>query len=159
MKMFTTKSGNLINIQDEDAIQKLPHEVQENIRIANETLESMADDIFDFDSEKRVRQAGYTPQQAEDIAYKLRIEKIQVGQIFQYGNKSLVLTPFKTVVPSQNYMTALQDRLYEITTVDQEVMVSNLKAQVQWFTSLSFFGLIKLAFKRLISNLKGKNNG
>jgi len=135
----------------------------EQLKVAQEAdaaFEEITQDVFDFESENRVRRAGYSPQEAEDIAFILKKENIQVGQVFKYhrarGVELLTLTPFKTVVPAQTYITSLQDRLFEITTVDQEVMVSNLKSQVQQFTSLSFFGLIKLAFKRLI---KGRNNG
>jgi hypothetical protein len=81
-----------------------------------------------------------------------------VGEVFSYRDKHLVLTPFKTVVSSQDYITVLQDRVFELTTVPVEIEVVNLKKTIQEFTSLSFFGLIKLAFKR-INFLKGKNNG
>ncbi len=123
-------------------------------------IESFNNDVFDFESEARMREAGYLPSQVEDMAKFMKKNNIQVGQLFSFNGKLKVLTPFKTVVDGQNYVTALQDRLFEITTVDQEIMVSQLKTQVQEFTSLSFLGLIALSFKRLYNNLfKGKNNG
>lgn len=149
-----------INLKDQEAIDKLSGDARKAADLVNKTFDDMTNDIFDFESEDRVRKAGYLPSQAEEIAKFMKDNKIQVGQLFEYDGKSKVLTPFKTVVDAQNYVTALQDRLFEITTVDQEIMVSQLKTQVQEFTSLSFLGLIGLAFKRLINNLsKGKNNG
>lgn len=153
-KSVFLSNQEILGIKSQDSlkkeeIKKLPQRVQTEIEVANEVFEAMNHDIFDFESEKRVRDAGYTPSEAEEIAFKMRNERIQVGQLFTYQGKQLVLTPFKTVVPAQTYVTSLQDRLFEITTVDQEVMVSQLKTQVRWFTSLSFFGLIGLALKRL----------
>lgn len=114
-------------------------------------------DVMNFDSEKRVRKAGFTPQEAEDVAYI--IKKKQIGEIFEYKNKQLVLTPFKTVVSAQIYLTTIQDRFLELTSVTTELEIAELKKTIQEFTSLSFFGLIKLAFKQKYILLKGKING
>lgn len=123
-------------------------------------LETFNEEVFDFDSEARVRKAGYTMSQAEDMAKYMERKKIKVGQIFQFEGEQKVLTPFKTVVNAQVYMTALQDRLFEITTVDQEIMVSQLKTRLDQFTSLSILGLITYVLKRTYNNLfKGNKNG
>lgn len=158
MNIKHSKRGGLTTIQSDEIsnkISKLSPESQSNIQQVNDAINEMVDDIFDFDSENRVRKAGYLPSEVEELARYMKSNNIQVGQVFQFGSKSKVLTPFKTVVDVQNYVTALQDRLFEITTVDQELMVSQLKTQVKEFTSLSFFGLIRLAFKKLI-NSKGE---
>lgn len=135
-----------------EKIKTLPKESQEAIAIVNQTFDEMNNDVFDFESEARVRQAGYTPQQAEDI--EKIVKRKQVGEIFEFNKQQLVLTPFQTVVPAQTYVQALQDRVLQLTTVPAEVEISNLKAKINGFTSLSFFGLIKLAFKRLTKTEK-----
>lgn len=132
-----------------EEIDKLPEESKKNIQIARKAFEEINNDVFDFASESRVRASGWTAQQAEDIAKLLKRNKIQVGQIFFYNEHQLVLTPFKTIVAAQVYITAVQDRLLELTSVSTEVEIANLKKTIQTFTSLSFFGLITLSFKRL----------
>lgn len=116
---------------------------------ADDSFNEITSLVEDFDSEDRVRKAGFTPQQAEDIAYILKTK--QVGEIFSYRDKQLVLTPFKTVVDAQVYLSLIQDRFLELTSVPAEVEIADLKKTINKFTSLSFFGLIKLAFKRLRS--------
>lgn len=150
------KSGltTITNDDVQDKIKSLPAENQARIKEANDALEDICSDVFDFESEDRVRKAGFTPQQAEDIAYI--VKKKQVGEIFQFQGKQLVLTPFKTVVAAQLYLTTIQDRVLELTTVPTEIEIAGLKKTINEFTSLSFFGLIKLAIKNL---LKGRNNG
>lgn len=138
-----------------EQIKTLPESSQKAIAEANAAFDEITNDVFDFESESRVRKAGYTPQEAEDIA-KI-VQRKQVGEIFEFNKQKLVLTPFKTVVPAQTYIQALQDRLLEVTTVSTEIEISNLKSKINGFTSLSFFGLIKLAFKRLTKT--EKNNG
>lgn len=143
-------------------VEKLPLETRNFIRAAqaevSQEIEKISKDVFDFESEDRIRKAGYTPQQAEDIAFLSK--SAGVGKMFSYAGKTLVLTPFKTVVDAQIYITAIQDRLLETTTVPVEIEVAQLKKAIQEFTSLSFVGLIGLAFKRSFNNLrKGKNNG
>jgi hypothetical protein len=161
MNVKPSKKGGLITIQSqeiENQISSLPKENRSRIEEANTALNEMMDDVNDFESEQRIRKAGFSPQEAEDIAYMVRDHR--VGQIFTYNQKSIVLTPFNTVVDAQVYLTAIQDRLLELTTVPTEVEISNLKKTIQEFTSLSFFGLIKLAFTNLLTNLtKGKSNG
>lgn len=137
-----------------EQIKALPESSQAAIREVDEAFNEITNDVFDFDSENRVRAAGYTPQQAEDIAKLSRSSG--VGMMFRHNNKNLVLTPFKTVVDAQLYLSAVQNRLLELTTVPVEVEVANLKSMVKSFTSLSFFGLIKLAFTNL---LKGNTRG
>lgn len=120
---------------------------------ADKAFDEITRDVFDFDSEDRVRRHGYTPQQAEDLAFLIKSQDIKVGQLFQFRGKSLVMTPFKTVVESQVYVTTIQDQVINLAS---EIEVRKNEAQIlrngiQEFTSLSFFGLIKLAFKRLRS--------
>lgn len=133
----------------QEDIKKLSPEVQKAVAEANEAFEEMTDLVFDFASENRVRSAGYLPSQAENLAKLMRDEKIKVGQIFEFLGKQKVLTPFETVVDAQVYLTALQDRVLETTTVPVEIEVAGLKKTIQEFTSLSFVGLIGLAIKRL----------
>lgn len=106
-------------------------------------FDEMNKDIFDFDSEARIRNSGFKQSEAEELAKIVKTK--QVGQVFQYGSKFMVLTPFKTVVPAQLYVNTIQESL--LVTTDA----------LQTFTSASFFGLIRLAFKRLIT--KGDRNG
>lgn len=130
----------------------------DQLRTAQETdraLSELNGDIFNFESESKVRKAGFTPQQAKDIANIVKTK--QIGEIFQYKNKQLVLTPFKTVVDAQVYLTTLQNRLLEVTTVSAEIEILTLKKTINEFTSLSFFDLIKLSFTRLFT--KGNKNG
>ena len=149
--------SKVINLKNKDIRKEVTPEVSKMISEVDTAFEEIGNDVFDFESEDRVRKAGYTPQQAEDIAFKIKSERLQVGQIFQYRGKQLVLSPFKTVVPAQLYLTTIQDRVLELTTVATEVEIAGLKNTINEFTSLSFFGLIKLAFKRLYINLlKGK---
>lgn len=142
------------HLEQRAILKTLSKETQEGVAQADAAFEEMTRDVFDFESEARVRKAGFTPQQAEDIANMVRTK--QVGQIFQYQGKQLVLTPFKTVVPAQTYLTTIQDRVLELTTVPTEIEIAGLKKTINEFTSLSFFGLIKLAITKL---LKGRNNG
>lgn len=116
---------------------------------SDEYFEEINKDVSNFESEARIRAAGFTQQQAEDIAYLIKTK--YVGEIFNYASKQLVLTPFKTVVPAQTYLIAVQDRLLEVTSVPNEIEIAGLKKTIQEFTSLSFFGLIKLAVKRLFT--------
>jgi hypothetical protein len=148
--------SKVINLKDQNMRSVATPELSKMIDQVDDEFEKIGNDVFDFESEDRVRKAGYTPQQVEDIAFKMKTENIKVGQIFQYGGKQLVLSPFKTVVPAQVYLTTIQDRLLEITSVPTEVEIAGLKKTINEFTSLSFLGLIKLAFKRLLTNLKGK---
>lgn len=144
-----------VDAQVKEQIKTLPKESQEAIRQANAAFEEITNDVFDFESENRIRKAGWTPSQAEDIAKLSR--KNGVGKMFQYDKKTLVLTPFKTVVEAQVYLSVVQDRLLELTSVPVETEVIQLKQTIKSFTSLTFFGLIKLAFSSLFK--QGENNG
>lgn len=152
-----SKSG-FINSEEVKSLKDLDQKTKEQIKTlsqksqmvvaeVNQVFNELEADIFNFDSEDRVRKAGWTPQQAEDIAFILKNKTF--GEIFDYKGRPLVLTPFNTVIAPQLYLTALQDRLFELTTVTVEIEISNLKKTINEFTSMSFVGLIKLAFKRL----------
>lgn len=143
--------------QVKEQIGKAPPEVQAMVAEVNNLFNEMVEDVFDFESERRVRNAGFLPSEAEGIARHMKARDIQIGQVFQYQQHTLVKTPFNTVVKVQQYVTALQDRLFEVTTVHTELEISNLKKTINEFTSLTFFGLIKLAFKKL--TYKGKSRG
>lgn len=153
------KRNELLSIEknhqeQREKLKTLSKEVQDGVAQGDATFDEITKDVFDFESENRVRRAGFNPQQAEDIAFIIKNK--QVGEIFSYQGNQLVLTPFKTVVTAQVYLTTIQDRVLELTTVPTEIEIANLKKTIQEFTSLSFFGLIKLAITNL---LKGKNNG
>lgn len=153
--MFPKKLRELQAQSDKVREEATPRQ-KEVLREADQALEEIASDVFDFKSEDRVRKAGYTPQQAEDMAFMMKSQNIQVGQLFKFMGKDKVLTPFKTVVDAQQYVNVLQGRVLELTTVSAELETMALKETIREFTSLSFFGLITLAFKNL---LKGKSNG
>lgn len=140
-------------------IQALPPESRQRVLDMKSQVDAefneIVGDVFDFEAEDRLRAAGYSPQQAEDLARASKL--FGVGKIFEFNirgeNRILVQTPFKTVVPAQNYVDALQTRLLELTTVEVEVEVSNLKQEISAFTELKFLGLITLAFKRLFKRV------
>lgn len=72
-----------------------------------------------------------------------------VGRLFFYQGSLLVKTPFKTIVSGQTYVDVLQARILELTTVSAELEINQLKKDLNTVTSGGFFGLIRLAFKRL----------
>jgi hypothetical protein len=153
---FVTDDKTTERLQKQhDAVQKqiaeMPEENRSFIRSAQAQVDAEItktnSDIFDnYDHEERIRASGYQISEAEEIARIVR--KVGVGQIFEYKNKLKVMTPFKTVVDAQTYVSALQDRLLQTTTIPVELEITQLKDALDGFTSLSFFGLIGLAFKR-----------
>lgn len=108
-------------------------------------LQEVNDLIFDFSSEERIREAGYSPSQAEQVAMILADRKIKIGEMFECQGRTLVLTPFKTVVPAQEYLYTIQNRLIETLEEQQKYLT---------FTKLSSFDLIKLAFRRFFPKRK-----
>jgi hypothetical protein len=110
--------------------------------------------------EDKYRAAGYLPSQAEEL---IRAGKVRpVGQVFKFfgaeyrlgmalytcNDRFYVRTPFNTIVLADEYIDTLQNQLVQVARLNSTL------------TSGSFFGLIKLAFTNLITNLcKGKSNG
>lgn len=135
----------------QDEIVQLPANklaiVRQVQRDADLAFEDVNEIYFNFDHEDRIRAAGYTISEAQDVANLS--QKAGVGRIFSYEGEALILTPFKTVVDAQVYVDAIQNRLLETTTVPVEVEIIQLKKQIEQFTSLSVVGLIKLTFKKL----------
>lgn len=116
---------------------------------SDKVLDNINSVVSDFDAEARIRKANLTQQDAENMAKIIEREKIKSGTVFMFTKNdgdTLVFarTPFNTVVQAQVYVDSLQDSLITIDKKNRE------------FTSLSFFGLIKLAFTNLT---KGKRNG
>lgn len=87
---------------------------------------------FNFDAENRLRAKGYSPGQAEALAHLQKVFK--TGQVFQYQGKAYIKTVYNTIMPVEEYVKVIEKSLVDFTTM---------------FTNLSFFGLIKEAFKRL----------
>lgn len=103
--------------------------------------------------ENKFRKAGYLPSQARDLLAEFKNKEI--GKVFKFFGKELndvvngrdivytafdkyfVKTPFNTVVQADEYIDTLQNQLIAVAKLNEE------------FTSASFVGLIKLAFKRL----------
>ncbi len=113
--------------------KKVIAEVEAQVQEANDV-------VFDFSAENRVREAGYTNSEAEDLAYIVKTKKI--GQIFFFKNTAKIVTPFKTVVDAQVYLTALEDSLV------------SCHKEVDKFTNLSSLDLIKLSFNRFFKRGK-----
>lgn len=84
------------------------------------------------------------------------MKKAPVGQLFYYDGRIKVKTPFNTIVDGQVYVDVLQNRVLELTSVDAERHIYDLKNDLKTVTTGSFFDLIGLAFKRLI---RRKYNG
>lgn len=141
MKTKFVSPEELKRLRSQDLRKDASPQALKMAREADEAFNEINHLVSNFSSENRLRAAGYLPSEAEDLAYLMKDKNIQIGEIFTFKGKSKVLTPFNTVVDAQVYITTLQSSL--IT-----------------FTTMSFFGLIKYAFKQLVANLrKGKLNG
>jgi hypothetical protein len=81
---------------------------------------------------------------------KRKVEEQPVGKVFFFNDEYMVKTPFNTLVSSQTYITVLQERVLELTTIPVELEIHELKNEVRHFRSLGFLDLLKLAFKRLL---------
>lgn len=137
---------------------KLPDSKKSEILSISQEVDKALEDIntgFDegVEIEDRFRKAGYLPSEARDLLAESKNKEI--GKVFKFFGKNLVdevngrqieytaydkyfvKTPFNTVVQADEYIDTLQNQLITIAKLNEE------------FTSLSFLGLIKLAFKRL----------
>jgi hypothetical protein len=114
----------------------LPIGERNNILEVRSQVQSAIDEVndndFNFDAENRLRAKGYTPEQAEALAHLQKVFK--TGQVFQYQGKAYIKTVYNTIMPVEEYVKVIEKSLVDFTTM---------------FTNLSFFGLIKEAFKRL----------
>lgn len=77
------------------------------------------------------------------------------GNVIYVGGKAWAKTVFNTVVEAPVYIAALQDRVLEISTVENETLIAQLryyciglKNETDKFTKLSSLGLMKLSIKR-----------
>ncbi len=124
------------NEEFEKELATLPKGDQNNILEVRSQVQSAIDEVndldFNFEAENRLRAKGYTPEQAESLAHLQKVFK--TGQVFQYQGKAYIKTVYNTVMPVEEYVKAIEKSLVDFTTM---------------FTNLSFFGLIKEAFKRL----------
>ncbi len=137
--------------------EDLPDEVQHaayfSKKLVDEELEKVNKDFIDIDNENRIRKSGYLPSQAEQIAEiaktknvgevflwsedTLNIEEGQKKKVYSCGGKFLVKTPFSTVVDAQIYLSALENKvleLSELNTSKKEVVktkMSKLKSKIK----------------------------
>lgn len=125
-----------VNEEFEEDLIKLPEGSRTNLQEARNQVQAAIDEVNDFDfnfeAENRLRAKGYTPNQAESLAHLQKVFK--PGQVFQYQGKAYIKTVYNTIVPAEIYIQAIEKSLVDFTTM---------------FTNLSFFGLIKEAFKTL----------
>jgi hypothetical protein len=140
-----------IQLQVEGMEPEVRAKVREAQAIVDLEISKINSEVFDFERENRLRDKGISPRHAEELA--LIIKDVKVGQLFEFYGKIKVVTPFKTVVSGQEYVTFLQERILDNPQFKKEVeLCSALKS----YTSLSNFGLIKLAIKRIF---RSKKNG
>ncbi|SRR6266481_3974762 len=128
----------------EPAKQAVVREMQDKVSACIEEENEFIFSDSAFESDRRCKNAR-----------DLEVKSI-VGKIFTHDGNILIKTPFETVIPAQVYVDVLQDRVIgvtdELTKVKQEVY--DLSSKLGLYHSLTFLGLIKLAFKRLF----GRNN-
>jgi hypothetical protein len=151
----------------QDQIEALPEGKRNEIRALQAEVDveiaNMGRDLDEtMDIEAQWRKAtGLHHSDAEKVLRKMAAEP--VGKIVRMFDKNWVHTPFKTIVEAQQYVNVLQDRVLQLTTVESEIFTQQLLEQrtqlvkaLQEFTNLTWFGLIKLSFKRLFQR---GNNG
>jgi hypothetical protein len=128
-------------------VEAMEPEARTRVREAQATvnleIEKINGEVFDFERENRLRKQGMSPGRAEELALKLK--EVKIGQLFQFYGETKVVTPFKTVVTGQEYVTFLQERILDNPQFKKEVQLSSA---LKSYTDLSSFGLIKLAIKR-----------
>lgn len=151
-------SGKNYSEDFEKDLSKLSLNDLVNLNKAREIVDIHIENVNNDLDEKNVidnkwRSQDYKPSEAEAL---LNIAKTQkIGEVFKYGgreskdlvkvgeepytrhDKILIVTPYNTVVSANVYIESLQESLLAYHN-------ENIK-----FTSLSFFDLINLAFKRL----------
>lgn len=121
-----------------NAILTMQQEVDASLGIENDLHFSDAA----FESDARLKKARDLEQRAV------------VGKLFVNDGNILIKTPFNKVIPGQVYVDVLQDNILGVTDklnqLEQHVVELNDQLNlVDHIDDYTFFGLIKLAFKRL----------
>lgn len=83
---------------------------------------------------------GYPISMTQIDELKEKIKTAEPGKTFNFGSTVLVKTTFGTVDQVDRYLFALERTVVDLSSTS--------------YTGLSFFGLIKLAFKRLFTRSK-----
>lgn len=157
----------IIEAQFKQDLSGLSKERQDQVlaqsaEVDSELLKMNQELDLQYDVDNRYRKAGFLPSQAEEV---LHIGKKQpVGRIFKalgsvhivnnttYSahDRFFVRTPYNTVVEAQVYIDTLQDQIIALGDLNSKLTSEPHYEITSKLTSESFFGLIKLAFKKLI---------
>lgn len=156
------KNNAKVRAQANPLVRGMMDQVQEAIDSENELMNQR------LDGENRLRAqaeklCGVKLDMTEIEELNSRIQAVKAGGVFTFVPRrpkageerpapvNVYKTTFGTVDRLENYIFALEHTIVDLT--NQAKPREEPKPQEQ-FTDLSFFGLIKLAFKRLLTRSK-----